>query len=148
MIVCSIEDSSTYEGLHPQFKSLFDYIKSHDLLVMELGRIVLDGEKLYINNSLSDMKDANEQIVEVHRRYIDVHIPLDKCERIGWMPLAELQHPDTVYKEQEDFAFFSDRPRCYVDVEPGHCLIAFPEDGHAPIIGEGKIRKAIAKILL
>lgn len=148
MIVCKLEDSNSYEGLHPQLKKLFDYLKSHDLLEMPIGKIELDGELLFINNSLSEMKDCDDQIIEIHRRYIDVHIPLDKTECIGWMPLSDLKLLDTGYREAEDFAFYRDKPVCYVNVEPGNCLIAFPNDGHAPIIGEGTIRKAIAKILI
>ena len=31
---------------------------------------------------------------------------------------------------------------------PNDFLIVFPEDAHAPIIGSGKIRKVIAKVML
>mgnify|MGYP002226146977 CR=1 FL=1 len=38
------------EKLHPLFKQLFDYVKSHDLLHEELGTIRLDGDNLIVNN--------------------------------------------------------------------------------------------------
>lgn len=32
MIVSNLQNSQRIEGLHPLFKSLFDYVKTHDLL--------------------------------------------------------------------------------------------------------------------
>lgn len=50
MIVSRLESSSRIESLHPLFKQLFDYVKTHDLLNAPLGRIELDGDNLFINN--------------------------------------------------------------------------------------------------
>jgi beta-galactosidase beta subunit len=45
-----------------------------------------------------------------------------------------------------DMALYSDTPSLFIDLLPGQFAIIYPEDPHAPIIGEGKIRKLIAKI--
>ena len=50
MIVSNLQNSSRIESLHPLFKTLFDYVKSHDLLHAELGRIEICGDNLFINN--------------------------------------------------------------------------------------------------
>lgn len=50
MIVSDLKNSSRIELLHPLFKQLFDYVKQHNLLKTELGRITLDGDNLFINN--------------------------------------------------------------------------------------------------
>ena len=44
MIVSNLQNSQRVEKLHPLFKQLFDYVKSHDLLHEELGTIRLDGD--------------------------------------------------------------------------------------------------------
>ena len=49
MIVSNLQNSSRIEPLHPLFKQLFDYVKSHDLLHTPCGRIELDGDNLFIN---------------------------------------------------------------------------------------------------
>jgi beta-galactosidase beta subunit len=36
----------------------------------------------------------------------------------------------------------------YFDLHVGQMAIFLPEDGHAPMIGEGKIKKCIVKVLL
>ena len=53
MIVSNLQNSQRVEGLHPLFKTLFDYVKTHDLFHAELGRIEIDGDNLFINNVTS-----------------------------------------------------------------------------------------------
>jgi len=33
-------------------------------------------------------------------------------------------------------------------MRPGQCLVVYPEDAHAPLIGNGRIRKLVAKVKL
>ena len=49
MIHSTLDESACYESLHPRFKEVFDYIKSHDLRAMEPQRLELRGEELFIN---------------------------------------------------------------------------------------------------
>lgn len=146
MIISKLENSSRIESLHPLFKKLFDYIKQHDLLNQETGRIVLDGDNLFINNVAIDGADKNKQPLEIHRDYIDVHFLLSGKESIGWKALEDLKHETKPYEKEGDCALYSDKPTTFVDVVPGEFVVVFPEDPHAPAIGEGKIRKLIAKI--
>ena len=146
MILTDLNDCSRYEGLIPRFKQLLDFVRTHDLLSMPLGRIELDGDRLFINNSEPDCVEQDKQLLEVHRRYIDVHILLEGKERIGWCPFGDLKNISTPYDDEGDYMFYGDVPTSWVDLVPGQIFIAFPEDPHAPIVGEGKIRKAIAKL--
>ena len=50
------------------------------------------------------------------------------------------------YQKEGDCALYSDVPTTFVDLLPGQFAIVYPEDPHAPVIGEGKIRKLIAKV--
>ena len=146
MIVSNLKNSERIEGLHPLFKVLFDYVKSHDLLHADLGRIEIDGERLFINNVNPECVAAKKQVLELHHDYIDVHILLEGAERIGWKALEDLQKETKAYSKEEDYALYSDIPTTYVDLLPGQFAIVYPEDPHAPIIGNGKIRKLIAKV--
>lgn len=146
MIISRLENSSRIEPLHPLFKKLFDYVKENDLLNHELGRITLDGDELFINSVELDGVDAMKQALELHRDYIDVHIPLAGKETIGWKPVENLKLETLPYQKDKDCALYMDRPTAFVDVYPGEFVIVYPEDSHAPAIGRGKIRKLIAKV--
>ena len=148
MIYTTLSQSERIESLHPKFKELFDFVKNNDLLNRETGRIELDGDALFINNVHPTMMKAEDQVLEVHRQYIDVHFPLDTIEIIGIKPLQDCVNEKSAYDEKDDFALFTDKPTNFVKVCPGEFLIVYPEDAHAPVIGEGKLRKLIAKVKL
>jgi YhcH/YjgK/YiaL family protein len=150
MIISNLTDSMRIEILHPLFKELFDYVKSHDILHTPLGRIDIKGDELFINNSEPECKSKEEQVLELHHRYIDVQILLQGEETMGWKATEELCPTSEVspYSEKDDFALYKDTPTTYFDIHPGQFVIFYPEDAHAPIIGKGKIRKMVAKVRL
>lgn len=148
MIVSNLQNSERIESLHPLFKQLFDYVKTHDLLHTECGRIELAGDDLFINNVNPTCVSASDQVLEVHRDYIDVHILLEGKERIGWKAIEDVTDLKQAYQKEGDCALYSDTPTSFVDLLPEQFLIVFPEDPHTPVIGEGKIRKLIGKVRL
>lgn len=148
MIVSNLQNSKRIENLHPLFKTLFDYVKGHDLHNAELGRIEIDGDNLFINNVFLECVDRKKQVLELHRDYIDVHILLEGRETIGWKAIEDLTSEIKPYEKEGDCALYSDTPTTFVDLLPGQFAIVYPEDPHAPVIGKGKIRKLIAKVKL
>lgn len=146
MIVSNLNNTKRIESLHPMFKKLFDYVKSHDILNTPCGRIDIDGDNLYINNVNPECIPSEKQVLEVHRNYIDVQILLEGKETIGWKVLEDVTCEIKPYEKEADCALYSDIPVSWINLEPGQFAIFFPEDAHAPIIGKGKIRKMIAKV--
>ncbi|EXY66042.1 hypothetical protein M085_1478, partial [Bacteroides fragilis str. 3986 N(B)19] len=120
------------EGLHPLFKTLFDYVKTHDLFHAELGRIEIDGDNLFINNVNPECVARDKQVLELHRDYIDVHILLEGTETIGWKAIEDLKDEVKPYEANGDCALYSDAPTTFVDLLPGQFMIVYPEDPHAP----------------
>ena len=148
MILTTLADSGRIEPPHPLFKRFFDYVKEHDLLHAPLGRIEVDGDRLFINNVEADLTDAATQLLEAHREYIDVHVVLDGEEHFGWRPLADCAAVRQSYDPAADCALYADRPSSWLTLRPGQAAIVFPEDPHAPVVGEGRVRKLIGKIKL
>lgn len=148
MIVTNLNNTERIESLHPLFKKLFDYVKTHDILNTPCGRIDIDGDNLYINNVNPECIPAEKQVLEVHRDYIDVQILLQGNETIGWKALEDSKEEVKPYEKEGDCALYSDTPTTWIHLVPGQLAIFFPEDAHAPVIGEGKIRKMIAKVKL
>lgn len=148
MIVSNLKNSQRIEVLHPLFRTLFDYIKTHDLLHADLGRIEIDGDNLFINNVNSDCVDSDQQLLEVHHKYIDVHVLLEGVETIGWKAIEDVTCEVKSYEEEGDCALYSDISTSFITLYPGQFMIVYPEDPHAPTIGKAKIRKLIAKVRL
>ena len=149
MIIADISDRERYYALHPMMKHLFDYVLTHPVAEMPAGRVVLVGEELFLNIDDSERQTADQRMLEVHRRYIDVQIPLTDVESFGWTPLEQLpESPDIAYDGKRDIAFYTRRAQTYVEVKPGQFYVMFPEDAHAPLVGRGMIRKVIGKLLV
>lgn len=148
MILSHISDSQRYESLHPLFKQVFDYIKTHDLLNAPTERIVLNGDTLFINVCDAKLVSAEAQKLEVHKKYIDIHFPLSGKEIVGWKHLSNVGTSEAPFDVANDFALYAEQPSTYYEVLPGEFYIVYPEDAHAPIIGEGVLRKLIVKVLL
>lgn len=147
MIYGKITDSHRYEHLNMRFERLFKFVRENDLSKFATQRIVLDGDNLFINMAEPELKRADEQKLEVHREYTDVHFPLTGPETCGITHISDLtKESDAPFNVEEDFALYSEKAHTYFTAYPGDFYIVFPEDAHAPIIGEGKIKKAIAKV--
>ena len=146
MVLDSLNNTARYAGLHPLFQRAFDFIQSTDFNQLEDGRIELEGERLFVNVCSLVGKPKEEGVLETHTRYIDMQLPRQGIEKIGWKPTSELQEPTQPYNEQDDIAFFADRPTAYSKIRPGQFAIYFPEDAHAPGIGKTSIRKVIVKV--
>ena len=146
MILDSLNNTEKVERLHPLFKKAFDYIKATDFSKLEDGKYELEGSRLFISVVTLTGKDKKEAAVETPKKYIDIQLPLLGVEKIGWKPGCELQEVSIPYDEEKDIAFYVDRPAAYTKIYPGQFAVYFPEDGHAPGIGEGSIRKMIVKV--
>ena len=84
MVLSELKYSERIEKLHPLFKKAFDYVKTHDLLNTPCGRIEVDGDDLFINNVNPECVTSEQQVLEVHRQYIDIHILLEGAIHRGY----------------------------------------------------------------
>lgn len=148
MILTNIKDFKRYESLNEHFKTLTEYLSTHNLLSEKLGRLVVDGDNVFINNIKINGVPDNIQALEIHKKYIDVHILLEGSEKIGIKALCKISSFSKEYDENGDCMLSQEKADTYVEMTPRDIIICFPEDAHAPSIGNGEIRKAIAKVML
>ena len=148
MILDSLKNASASFSLNPRFKKAFDYIKNNDLAKMEPGKIVLDGDNLFISLVEIDGKKPEVAKMEAHKKYIDIQIVLVGQEMMGWSAIENCKREIAPYNAENDIIFYTDKPTSYITVNPGEFAIFFTEDGHAPAISNGRIKKAIVKVLI
>lgn len=86
---------------------------------------------------------------ESHRRYIDLQCTLQGAEQIVWAPVQCLS-VDGPYDDQTDFQFYHNAGSAtMLDNQAGRFSIFFPEDGHAPMLSDGRheeVLKVVVKI--
>lgn len=147
MIIGTLENAERYYPLHPGFKPLFEFVKGNDFDKLPAGKIYLQGKDVFVNNATIEPKKADNQPLEMHRDYIDVHIALEDGEVFGWKPIEHLSK-EGEYNPAKDCALVDDPAEIYVTLKKGDFVIVYPEDPHAPNIGTSTIRKVIGKIRL
>ncbi|MDR2955071.1 MAG: YhcH/YjgK/YiaL family protein [Prevotella sp.] len=146
MILDSLNNTSKYYALHPLFKEAFEYLISTDFSIADTGKIELKGNDLFLIISDSDMKEASAAKLEVHNKYIDIQMPVSKAETFGWSARKTLEQALSLFDSDRDIQFYSDPHSSLFTAVPGNFVIFFPEDAHAPCIGEDSIRKVVVKI--
>lgn len=146
MILDSLKNAEQFYALHPLFKDAFEYIRATNFIEAEIGKVELKGRDLFVIVSDSDLRPQSEAAIEVHNEYIDIQLPVNRSEIFGWTPRSDLKKENAPFDRVKDIQFFEDNYSALIPVEPGNFIVFFPEDGHAPCIGEGVIRKVVVKI--
>jgi len=150
MIIDSLKNSSRYTNLHPLFAKAFEYINKTDLHTLEAGKFDIDGSEIMavaINKSAVTKEESIAKF-ECHNQYIDIQLCISGNETIGWKPRASCVLPRGEYNSDKDVLFYDDAPDTYFGLTDMQFAIFYPEDVHAPMIGEGQIKKLVLKIKL
>ena len=148
MIIDSLSNAKKYFSLHKHFAKAFEYIGQQDLTTMEPGKNQVDGDEItaaVMNKEGVKVADAK---MEAHNKYIDIQVLGVGQEQMGWKPREHCVSPKAEYNPDKDIIFYNDQPDTYFTLQPGQFAIFYPEDVHAPMIGEGPIRKLVMKVKL
>ncbi len=148
MIIDTIKNASKYFSVHPLFEQAFEYITSTDLANTADGKYEIDGDKLKAIISNKNGMTAAESIskFECHDKHIDIQLCIKGKETIGWKPREICKEQKGEYNAEKDVVFYNDAPDMYFELNDGQFVIFFPEDVHAPMIGEGQIQKLVIKV--
>ena len=146
MIVDTLDNCARYLHLHPMFDAAFEFLRTADLAGAAAGRRELQGARLAVSIDHVSGIGRDRARLESHRRYIDIQVAFRGVDEIGWRPLAECHSIAEPYDSVRDIAFWSDPPDSWILLPPGRFAIFFPEDAHAPLAGNGAVRKAVMKI--
>ena len=147
MIIDTLQNAAKYSSVHPLFAKAFEYIASVDLAAIEPGTYeVQEGIKAIVSDKPGKSREESLQKFECHRQNIDIQLCISGKEEIGWKPIQRCENDNGGYSDEKDVQFFSDQPDTYFTLTEGQFVILFPEDVHAPMIGEGNIKKMVIKV--
>jgi YhcH/YjgK/YiaL family protein len=147
MIVDTLKNASKYYSAHPLFAKAFEYISQTDLANAADGiGDIADGLKFIFSNSPGKTKEASLAKFECHNKNIDIQLCISGEESIGWKPREKCVTPNGDYNTEKDVQFYNDAPDTFFQLTNGQFAIFFPEDVHAPMIGEGTIKKLVIKV--
>jgi len=147
MIVDHIANAAKYFSLHPLFERAFSYIHSSDFNQLPDGKMQIDeGLLAILSNANGKTQEDSLKKFECHNRNIDIQLCLSGKESIGWKPRNFCINPNGDFNEEKDVQFFNDSPDMFFQLTDGQFAIFFPEDVHAPMIGDDMIKKLVIKV--
>lgn len=148
MIIDSIARFEDYAHFHPRFASVLDFLRKNDLGTLADGRYEIDGSAVFVNLGDNALRAVEVADPEVHDRYIDIQVVISGSESFGWRDRATCVAPCAEMDTTRDIQFYHDRPTTLFSLTAGQFVVFFPGDAHAPLIGEGKVRKCVFKVLM
>lgn len=147
MIIDTLSNAKKYSSLHPLFPKAFDFIKQNDIAQLADGVIeIAEGLKVIVNTANGKTAEASLAKFECHDKNIDIQVCVNGLETIAWKPREKCVKPNGDYNPEKDVRFFSDAPDMSFQLTDGQFAIFYPEDVHAPMIGDGEIKKLVFKV--
>lgn len=148
MILDTLDRLKAYASISPLMEKVIAFIEGNDLGSLEPGKIVLDGEDLFVNVNVQEAQTRAEVPIEAHVKYIDIQIPVSADEEMGYVAESMLPAPSQQYSPEKDVVFYPGLCDTYLNVRKGMFVVFLPGEGHAPAITENGIRKLVIKIRL
>jgi YhcH/YjgK/YiaL family protein len=147
MIIDTLANASKYFSLHPSFAKAFDYINQNNVATLADGIYETpEGLKVIVNTGMGKTAQASLAKFECHDKNIDIQLCVKGLETMAWKPREKCQTPNGDYNPDKDVRFFSDAPDMSFQLTDGQFAVFFPEDVHAPMIGDGEIKKVVIKV--
>jgi YhcH/YjgK/YiaL family protein len=146
MIIDTLENAKIYYALHPAFKEAFAFLCKSNPRELKDGKYELNGKKLFATVAVSNGRGKDDSKLEFHRKFIDIQYCVSGVDVIGWLSLADCFSVDQKYNKKKDFGILKDTPQAWFALTSGRFVIFFPEDAHAPLAGNGAVRKVVVKV--
>lgn len=148
MIIDTLSNAEKYIHLHPSFAKAFEFINNQNLKKIVEGKYPIDGDNLYASVSEKPGSGKAEAKFEAHDHCIDIQVCISGLETMGWKPRSNCVDIKVAYNSEKDVTFFDDKPDTYFDLHEMQFAVFYPEDVHAPMIGDGIIKKMVMKVKL
>jgi len=147
MIIDTLQNAPRYFSVHPLFAKAFEFIGQTDLANAPDGKSdITEGLKAIFSKKPGTTAEASVAKFECHNEHIDIQLCINGVETIGWKPREKCVTENGGYNPEKDVQLYHEQPDMYFQLTNGQFAIFFPEDVHAPMIGEGVIKKLVLKV--
>jgi biofilm protein TabA len=147
MIINSLKNISIYTSLYPNLKEAVDYITNVGFEKLVTGKNEVS-DTFYIMKNQGEKKSDFAGVLEVHREWIDIHIPLTDDEIIAFKELSECEFLEKEYDAENDYALYDENDINQVTLAKGYFAIIDPTIAHMAMLGEGSMAKLVMKVKL
>ncbi|MBR2301491.1 MAG: YhcH/YjgK/YiaL family protein [Bacteroidaceae bacterium] len=147
-VVLSAALNTAWSAVAAHFSKAMDFILNTNLADLPLGRNEISGDDVFANVMEVNPRTKDEVPIEIHRKYIDIQVPITGDEVMGYTSIDEL--PAGEYSDENDVTLYpvGMLAKDYFNVKRSMFTIFFPQDGHAPAVTPVKVKKVIVKVAI
>ena len=150
MILDKLSNAAQYHGMHAGIDMVLEAAKAYTPENFQKGRVVLDGDHVYMNMATYETHPVDKAVFEAHNQYVDVMVMVEGTETIYVKPTENLCHVYQAYDPQKDALLADfDTDTTAVRLEAGCFVILLPQDAHSPgchADGPMNVKKIIGKV--
>jgi len=149
MITDKLINSDLYCIDNQNLLKAFDYLKNTDLLNLENGKHIIDGDNIFVIIQDYQTKQKADSKWEAHRIYTDIQVVITGQEMLGYLDIKQFC-PETDYDTDKDI-IFGGGTGDFISACSGDFVIFTPKDAHMPSIcidNPSYVKKAVVKIKL
>ena len=147
MIVDSLKSFEKYITLHKSFDKVYEFLRNKALYTLEDGNHIIEQGNIWCNiTSYPQREINNEPVLEVHDSFIEIYVALSGMDIMGFTDRAKCSGIGVEYDEQQDIAKLKEFPEVFINYSEGNFVICFPQDAHAPLLGDEAVKLALIKV--
>jgi len=146
MILDRLENADRYFPVHKGLQAAFAFLRQANLAELAPGRHDIAPDWVYANVIHGEGTGTEGAKLEAHREYIDIQYVVEGTDLIGWKTTAHCTQPEGEFDAEKDYILYTDAADAWVALEPGTYAILLPDDAHAPMTGEGPVKKIVVKV--
>ena len=145
MIKDELKNYSCYVNCNSHFEKAFEFLLKGDFECCRGKRFEIDGTNVYAESGEFKLRSLKDAPLEAHDRYIDIQYCIKGEEDFGWSERKDctVRQP---YDNERDIVFFDAAKSVSFSLVGGEFAIFYPEDAHAPLVGEGTVEKIVVKV--
>ena len=149
MIFDKLSNINLYKGLYPNLDTAIDYITSHDLSTLSVGKHEIAGDEVYVSVMELEGKDITTTPFEIHKKYLDIHVDITGSEIIE---TGDMGHAvETSFDEARDFGIVECKNKVTSYMCPEDFYICMLNEPHKPACAASEdkaIKKCVFKVLV
>lgn len=135
MIIDKVTNLKKYTGHNPEVAKIIAEFAAQVNATTEIKKYVLDEDRLFALVQEYAPREFSAAKVEIHRRYIDIHVPVCGDEMICYCPIDNLELIEDFTPKSDDLLYkLEPESALKIIVAPGYFVWFNPEEGHAPCL--------------
>jgi YhcH/YjgK/YiaL family protein len=145
MIINALKNISLYKDVYKHLPEAIAFLQKNDFSELEEGKNEFN-DNFYVVKIKGEKNPNFEGVLEVHKEWIDIHIPLNTNDIIAYKELSFCRNIEKEYNEENDYMLYREQDSCIAVLPIQYFCIIDTTMTHMAMLGEGCIEKLVIKI--